>query len=259
MPVGIDDPLIARMRVRRVLPVHESCRRLRALSPQYPRVYGVAVLADVNPYRWWPVDSQRTTDLLPVMFEKAARDLGRSAAARQLAASLAHEVIGRMLPLVLMECRAWDVGLENLWMHIDKDSAIDWVAIVDPTLRVLPDDPCLAALGDTGEGRGVPREAVVVLPSEMALTTWVAHRCHRSLTPLFAALYAVSDGAVPVAAMWRTVASAIVGIAAQVPEVGDGAVARRSQAILDAMAGFGLPVRRTRRSDLVSRRGECSR
>lgn len=245
--LAIEDPLISRMEVRRMLPVHESCRRLRDLAPRYPRVYGVAVLADVNPSRWWPVDSRRTTELLPVMFETATRDMGRRAAARQLAATLTHDILGRMLPLVLLEGRAWDVGLENLWMHVDKDSAIDWIAIVDPTLRVLPDDPCLLNLCSAAQGRGTPREAIVVLPGEPALTTWVAHRCHRSLTPLFAALNDVSDRALPVATMWHTVASTIIGVAAQLSDVGGDAVARRSQAILDAMAGFGLPVRRVRR------------
>ena len=47
MTVVVDDPLIAGMAIRRVLPLHESSRRLRTLYPECPRVYGVAVMADV--------------------------------------------------------------------------------------------------------------------------------------------------------------------------------------------------------------------
>lgn len=242
MSVAIDHPLISNMDIRRVLPVHESSRRLRALLPRYPLVYGVAVLNDVARYRWWPIDSEQTADILCRMFTATAADIGPQAAARQLAATLVHEIIGRMLPLVLLEGRAWDVGLENLWMHLNRDNAIDWVAVVDPTLRVLPDDPCI------GVGRPSRQDAVVALPSESALTTWVAHRCHRSLMRLFDTLYVISDGVFTVAAMWHIVGSATIGIAAQIPgpASADDLITRRSQAILDALVRFGLPVRRSR-------------
>ena len=46
-----------------------------------------------------------------------------------------------MIPLLVLEGRAWDTGLENLWVHVDSEGAIDWVGVVDPTLRALPDDP----------------------------------------------------------------------------------------------------------------------
>lgn len=36
--------------------------------------------------------------------------MARCAAARQLAASLAYDILGRTLPLVFLEARAWDVG-----------------------------------------------------------------------------------------------------------------------------------------------------
>ena len=55
MTAVIDDPLIAGMVIRRVLPLHESSRRLRALYPECPRVYGVAVMSDVSKRRWWPL------------------------------------------------------------------------------------------------------------------------------------------------------------------------------------------------------------
>ena len=62
------------------------------------------------------------------MFEIAAAETdSRAAVAQQLAATLAHVVIGRVIPLVVLEGRAWDTGLENLWVHVDSEGAIDWV------------------------------------------------------------------------------------------------------------------------------------
>ncbi|BCP04388.1 MULTISPECIES: iron reductase [Mycobacterium] len=251
MRTAIHHPLISGMDIRRELPVHESSRRLRALFPGCPLVYGIAVLDDVSRQRWWPLDSQRTDALLRAMFDDAAKNIGPHAATRQLVASLIHEIIGRMLPLVLLEGRAWDVGLENLWLHRDRDGAIDWAAVVDPTLRVLPDDPCAAARSGDAFGRRPRREGVLTLPNEAALAIWVAHRCHRSLSRLFDSVHAISNGAVAVTAMWHIVGSAIIGVAAQIPRpapVDDHVITRRSQAILDAMVGFGLPVRRSRRA-----------
>src|ERR1700761_272097 len=96
-----DDPLIAAMTIDRMLPLHESSRRLRELYPQCPRVYGVAVLADVSVRRWWPLESAVSTDRLHVMFDEAALDMDRRGAARQLAATLVHAVIGRVVALVV--------------------------------------------------------------------------------------------------------------------------------------------------------------
>jgi hypothetical protein len=228
----IDDPLIAAMTFDRVLPLHESSRRLRELYPQSPRVYGVAVLADVSIRRWWPLASTLTTNRLQDMFARAAVDMDRRAVARQLAGTLVHTVIGRVVALVVLEGRAWDTGLENLWVHVDSDGVIDWAGVVDPTLRALPDDP-------GGEG-------VVRLPSEAALATWVAHRCHRTLEPLFAKLHMVSGGALSIAAMWHIVGSFVVAAATQVPQLAradEVTAMRRGQAVLDALVGFGLPVR----------------
>jgi len=155
-----------------------------------------------------------------------------------LAATLAHVVVGRVVPLVVLEGRAWDTGLENLWVHVDSEGAIDWVGVVDPQLRALPDDPALA---DDG---------IVALPSEAALTTWVAHRSHRALEPLFARLFDVCAGAMSVASMWHTVGGAVVSAATQVPLLAGSSELtsmRRAQAVLDALVGFGLPVRGTGR------------
>jgi hypothetical protein len=239
--IAIEDPLIAAMAIDRTLPLHESSRRLRELYPQCPRVCGVAVLADVSVRRWWPLESAVSTDRLQTMFDAAAADMDRRSAARQLVATLVHTVIGRVVALVVLEARAWDTGLENLWVHVDSDGVIDWAGVVDPTVRALPDDPYFA--DDDGD---CLRDAVVRLPSEAALTTWVAHRCHRTLHPLFAKLRTVSGGAIPIAAMWHIVGSMVVATATQVPQLAgtdDLAAMRRGQAVLDALVGFGLPVR----------------
>src|SRR5271166_1943957 len=131
-------------------------------------------------------------------------------------------------------------GPENLWVHVDSDGVIDWAGMVDPTVRVLPDDPYFADDDDC------LRDGVVRLPSEAALTTWVAHRCHRTLQPLFAKLHAVSGGAILVATMWHIVGSMVVAAATQVPQLAGAdelTAMRRGQAVLDALVGFGLPVR----------------
>jgi hypothetical protein len=249
--ITIDDPLIAAMDIDRVLPLHESSRRLRELYPQCPRVYGVAVLGDVSVRRWWPLASALTTDRLSAMFDVAAVDMDRRSAAKQLAATLIHTVIGRVVALVVLEARAWDTGLENLWVHVDSDGVIDWAGVVDPTVRVLSDDPG----ADEGLAGGVVR-----LPSEAALTTWVAHRCHRTLEQLFAKLYAVSGGALSIAAMWHIVGSMVVASATQVPQLAGAdelAAMRRGQAVLDALVGFGLPVRGLSAGRTRSRGGSC--
>ncbi|MCV7382657.1 iron reductase [Mycolicibacter longobardus] len=236
-----EDPLIARMVIRRRHALHESCHRLRQLHPQCPRTYGVAILADVSKRRWFPLDSVFTVDRLRVRLDETAELTDRRAAGNVLAARLVHEVLGRLLPLVLLEGRAWDAGLENLWVHFDGENDIDWVAVVDPTVRVLPDDPWISKKGGRGDV-----DTMVVLPNESALTTWVAHRCHRTLAPLFVWLHKASEGAVSILSMWQLVGSAVVVAASQLPrrpEIDEARSFRRSQAVLDAMVGFGLPVR----------------
>lgn len=246
MTVVVDDPLIARMSIRRALPLHESSRRLRELYPECPRVYGVAVMGDLSRRRWWPLVEVMTTDRLRTMFDAAIAETdSRAAVAQQLAATLSHVVIGRVVPLVALEGRAWDTGLENLWVHVDSEGAIDWVGVVEPTLRALPDDPHLAQRSTVGSVR-TTRDGIVALPSEAALTTWVAHRSHRALAPLFAKLYEVSGGAISIASMWNIVGAAVVGASTQVPLLAGSSELTsmcRGQAILDALVGFGLPVR----------------
>ncbi|HTY26950.1 MAG TPA: iron reductase [Mycobacterium sp.] len=237
MTAALTDPLINAMAISRILPVHESSRRLRKLAPDSPRVHGVAVMSDIARRRWWPLATAVSSGRVERMFQAAAGELGSGrAAGQQLAATFTHGVLGRVVTLVVLEGRAWDPGPENLWMHVDSEGAIDWAGVSDPTLRVLPDDPA---------GTGVVR-----LPGETALATWVAHRCHRSLEPLFAELQRLSRGAVGQQAMWQTVGAAVVVTATQAPLLTDAAEAdcmRRGQAVLDALTGFGLPVRAQRR------------
>src|SRR6478672_6772872 len=251
MTVLVDDPLIAGMSIARTLPLHESSGRLRGLYPECPRVYGVAVMSDLTRRRLWPLLEALTTDRLQEMFETGALEIGSPvAAAQQLAATLAHVVIGRVIPLVVLEGRAWDTGLENLWVHVDSEGAIDWVGVVDPSLRALPDDPFFYDRADARAADYV-RDGMVRLPSEAALTTWVAHRSHRALEPLLAKLFDISGGAISMASMWHIIGAAVVGIATHVPLLARSSELtsmRRGQAVLDALVGFGLPVRDGSRS-----------
>ncbi|WP_061000596.1 hypothetical protein [Mycolicibacterium mucogenicum] len=223
MPSAVTDPLIATMDIRRMLPLHESSRRLRELCPGDPRVYGVAVMDDISRRRWWPLAEAVTGDRLQTMYDTAVGDTGSEAvAAQQVAAMLAHVVVGRVVPLLVLEGRAWDPGLENLWVHIDSEGGIDWVGVADPTLRVLPGDPVFG-------GRGVPATR-------------------------FAKLFDVSGGLLAVSAMWHIVGASVVSTATQVPllaGVGEADGMRRAQAVLDTLVGFGAPVRGLDRMQLA--------
>lgn len=254
MTIVVDDPLIAGMTIGRALPLHESSRRLRELRPECPRVHGVAVMADVSRRRWWPLAEMLTADRLRGMFEAAAAETGnRAAVAQQLAATLAHVVVGRVVPLLALEGRAWDTGLENLWVHVDSEGVIDWVGVVDPTLRALPDDPFFTGRPGLHRRRSA-HDRIVALPNEAALATWVAHRSHRALHPLFERLCAVSGGASSRSAMWHLVGGAVVSASTQVPLLAgssESTAMRRGQAVLDALVGFGAPVRGATRSTKV--------
>lgn len=251
MTVLVDDPLISSMAIAQSLPLHESSRRLRELYPECPRVYGVAVIGDLSRRRWWPLTQALTTDRLDSMFKLAAEETeSRAAVAQQLAATLAHVVVGRVVPLIVLEGRAWDTGLENLWVHVDSEGAIDWVGVADPTLRALPDDPYFCGRR-APRTNGSARDGIVVLPNEAALTTWIAHRSNRTLEPLFGRLAEVSGSAISIAAMWHIVGAAVVSAATQVPLLAGSSELnsmRRGQAVLDALVGFGLPVRGTTRA-----------
>ena len=99
--------------------------------------------------------------------------------------------------------------------------------------------------GDAGAAH-FARDGMVRLPSESALTTWVGHRSHRALEPLFATISEISDEAVSPASMWHLVGAAVVGAATHIPLLARSSeltAMRRGQAVLDALVGFGMPVR----------------
>ena len=90
-----------------------------------------------------------------------------------------------------------------------------------------------------GVGNAV-RDGIVALPNEAALTTWVAHRSHRALEPLFASLAEISGEAMSIASMWHIVGVAVVAAATQVPLLAGSSEMtsmRRGQAVLDALVG----------------------
>jgi hypothetical protein len=63
---------------------------------------------------------------------------------------------------------------------------------------------------------------------------------------LFAKLFEISGGALPSASMWHIVGAVVVGAATHVPLLARSSELtsmRRGQAVLDALGGFGLPVR----------------
>nr|WP_241566035.1 hypothetical protein [Prescottella agglutinans] len=220
----------------------ESCTRLRSISPDYPRVYAVAVMSEQGKRRWWPIAACARAEESPAdlpkdrvgqMYAHMLADLhSPRGAAIQVAAALVHAVVGRVSALVVLEGRAWDPGVDNLWVHMDNDCGIDWAGVVDDTLRVLPDDPLAGSRG------------VVTLPCERALLVWTVHRCLTSLAAIRHALDATAPVDAPRFA--GLVADAVLGAATHVPiRVGSSraVAARRGQGLLDAFEAAGVPVR----------------
>ncbi|QCQ91195.1 hypothetical protein [Rhodococcus sp. SGAir0479] len=219
-----------------------ACSRLRAIVPDYPRVYAVATMAEQGKRRWWPIAACARDEGLPAgaprdrvgqMYARLLEDLrSPDAAITQVAAALVHAVVGRVAALVVLEGRAWDPGVDNLWIHMDNDNGIDWAGVADGRLRVLPDD----ALAD--------RRDVVTLPCERALAVWTAHRCLTSLAAIRRALDATAHlDSVRFASL---VADAVLGAATYVPiRAGSSrsVAARRGQDLLDAFEAAGVPVR----------------
>ncbi|MFF0813593.1 hypothetical protein ACFYVR_00280 [Rhodococcus sp. NPDC003318] len=211
----------------------ESCIRLRAIHPDYPRVYAVAQMVEQPKRRWWALAQGIRGDRLERMLTRCLEDIpDREAAAISVASALIHAVVGRVAALVVLEGRAWDAGLDNLSIHMDSDGCIDWVGVWNPTVRVLP--------GDHWGGS----DGVVILPCERALSMWTACRCRTSLTAVFDAL----DGLVPLdrSVLWAMVGEAVLGAATLVPTRGGVAASvayRRGQALLDAFETSGMPVR----------------
>ena len=216
----------------------ESCRRLRTLQSDYPRVYAVAQMAAQSKRRWWAVEQGVRGDRLDRMLVRALGDVpDRQAAGLAVASALIHSVVGRVAALVVLEGRAWDAGADNLSIHMDSDGCVDWVGVWDPTIRVLP--------GDRFEGA----PGAVTVPCERALAMWTACRCRGALSLIFDEL----DSRVPLdrALLWAMVGETVLGAAVLVPALGGVAHSvadRRGQALLDAFEAVGLPVRAGRRA-----------
>ncbi|WP_245865786.1 hypothetical protein [Rhodococcoides kyotonense] len=214
-------------------PLARSCVKLRALNPDYPRMYAVAAMAHEAKRRWWQLGVGLEDGRTDQMLARSMEDLrSPDAAATQVATALIHAIVGRVAALVVLEGRAWDPGIDNLWIHMDSDGGIDWAGLSSPVLRILP--------GDKLEGK----QGTVTLPCEEALLVWTAHRC---ITSLHAVRRAVGDRApLDVRTFWSLVGDAILGASTYVPvlagaHMADGA--RRGQAMLDAFVAAGAPVR----------------
>ncbi|MBF6353386.1 hypothetical protein IU449_02300 [Nocardia higoensis] len=208
--------------------------RLRALQPDHPRVYAVAAVSEHGRRRWWKLSEGVREGRIEVMYRRHAAEM-RSAdiAAEVVATALVHAVVGRVAALWVMDGRAWDPGLENLWVHNDNDGGLDWAGLEDTTLRVLDGDPMSGRAG------------VVALPCERAMAVWLAHRCEASLTLVYEGLARCSR--LSVHRFWSLVGQSVVGAATYVPDLArtDAMLgARRGQALLAALGDRGPAVRR---------------
>ena len=230
------------MAIDRMLPLHESSQRLARAVSAMPTGLRRGRLADVPAAgggRWSrrsaPIGC-RTCSTRPLRTWIIAAPPRSSWRPRW-----STPCIGRVVALVVLEAApgtpAWRTsGCTSTPMA--SSTGPGWSTRrcgCCPTTRISPTTTVIAFA--TGWSR---------LPSEAALTTWVAHRCHRTLEPLFAKLHAISRGTIPVAAMWHIVGSTVVAAATQVPLLAGAdelAAMRRGQAVLDALVGFGLPVR----------------
>ncbi|MTE14511.1 hypothetical protein [Nocardia aurantiaca] len=212
-----------------------ACTRLRALQPDHPRVYAVAAMADQGKRRWWRLADGIREGRIEVMYRRHAAEMSNAdIAAEVVATALIHAVIGRVMAMVVAEGRAWDPGLENLWIHTDNDGGIDWAGLSDTTIRVIDGDPL------TGE------DGVVALPCEPALYVWLAHRCLPALTLVQEAMTRCAG--LRVRRFWSLVAESVVGAATYVPALArtsSSEGARRGHTMLAAFEDRGLPVRRT--------------
>ncbi|MFE6861227.1 hypothetical protein [Nocardia sp. NPDC057668] len=211
-----------------------ACARLRNLQPEHPRVYAVAAMSEQGKRRWWRLSDGIREGRIELMYRRHAAEMSNpEIAAEVVATALIHAVIGRVMAMVIAEGRAWDPGLENLWIHTDNDGGIDWAGLADTTIRVIEGD---RLAGEPG---------VVTLPCEAAMYVWLAHRCEPALRLVQEAM--VRCAGLGVRRFWSLVAESIVGAATYVPALaGTDSVAgaRRGQAVLAALEDRGLPVRR---------------
>lgn len=214
-------------------PLARSCARLRSLNPEYPRMYAIAAMANETKRRWWQLAGGLESGRVDQMMARSMDDLDLpDAAAIQVATALVHAVVGRVAALFVLERRAWDPGVDNLWIHMDSDGCIDWAGVASPVLRVLPEDDLAGAPG------------AVALPCEEALVVWTAHRC---ITSLEAIARSISDRApLESRTFWSLVGDSVLGASTYVPVLAgtyESDCARRGQALLDAFVAAGAPVR----------------
>ncbi|UGT44456.1 hypothetical protein LTV02_14135 [Nocardia yamanashiensis] len=211
-----------------------ACTRLRALQPEHPRVYAVAAMSEQGKRRWWRLADGVREGRIELMYRRHAAEMSNAdIAAEVVATALIHAVVGRVLAMVVSEGRAWDPGLENLWLHTDNDGGIDWAGLADTTIRVIDGDLL------TGE------PGVVALPCEAALYVWLAARCEPALVLIQEALGRCAG--LGARRFWSLVAESVVGAATYVPALANTSSAqgaKRGQDMLAALADRGLPVRR---------------
>ncbi|MBF6348046.1 MULTISPECIES: hypothetical protein [Nocardia] len=214
-----------------------ACSRLRALQPEHPRVYAAAAMADQGKRRWWALSTGLREGRIDLMYRRhAAEMISATAAAEVVATALIHAVVGRVAALWVADGRAWDPGLENIWIHTDNDGGIDWAGLADTTIRVVAGDPMADSPG------------VVALPCERAMWVWLAYRCEPSLLLVQGAL-ARCAGLNP-RRFWTLVAESVCGATTYVPALaGSDAVAgaRRGEGLLTALEDRGLAIRRAQR------------
>ncbi|MBL1073999.1 hypothetical protein JK358_06290 [Nocardia sp. 2] len=212
-----------------------TCGRLRSLQPDHPRVYACAAMAEQGKRRWWRLADGIREGRIELMYRRHAAEMSNAdIAAEVVATALIHAVVGRVMALLVSEGRAWDPGLENLWIHTDNDGGIDWAGLADTTIRVVDGD---VLAGEPG---------VVALPCEPALYVWLAHRCEPALSLIQHAM--AHCAGLSERRFWTLVGESIVGAATYVPALArtnsiEGA--RRGQAMIAALEERGLPVRRT--------------
>ncbi|MEU8901203.1 hypothetical protein [Nocardia sp. NPDC048505] len=223
------------MTIRSQQPFDRACTRLRALQPEHPRVYAVADMAEQGKRRWWKLSSGLGEGRIELMYRRhAAEMISADTAAEVVATALIHAVVGRVGALLVSEGRAWDPGLENIWIHNDNDGGIDWAGLTDITIRVLDGDPLA---GEPG---------VVTFPCEQAMYVWLAHRCASSLTSIQHTLARCAG--LGARRFWALVGESIVGASTYVPELARTSpveAARHGQGLLLALEDRGFPLRRT--------------
>jgi len=220
-------------RAHPVGPFEETSTRLRTLAAGAPRVYAVACIDEEPKRRWWYLGGSERAQRIDLLYRRALEDTDDPRiAAEQVAATLIHAIVGRVLAPFALDGRVWDPGLDNLWLHQDSDGCVDWAGVADDTLRVLPGD---RAAGGPG---------TVVLPCEAAMAVWTAHRAVTALT----AVHTAVDRCAPLggARFWSMVGRAVVTGSAQLPILAGAShrdAARRGQRLLDAFVAAGFPVR----------------